>query len=147
MPRKKRIVTDEERRRVEALAAVGMTARQICDVIGQASEPTLRKHFRRELDRGYATALAKVAGTAYKLAVSGECPSMTMFFLKCRGGWKESQVVEVNERREIIVSLIPVTSHPEHRPALRTNGGTEELEPLALPARFDDFLPLGGESE
>jgi len=48
------------------------------------------------MERGRAKALHNVAATAYQLAVSGECPAMTMFYLKTRGGWRETHAVDGN---------------------------------------------------
>jgi len=33
---------------------------------------------------------AKVVHSAYEQAVSGKCPTMTIFWLKCRRGWKDT---------------------------------------------------------
>lgn len=52
------------------------------------SLPTLHKHFRAELDNG-KTALDEIAvGQLFKNILAGKEAS-TMFYLKCRCGWKE----------------------------------------------------------
>jgi hypothetical protein len=61
---------------------------------------TLRKHFREELDTAYAKANARVVQTAFKQATSGKSPAMTMFWLKTRMGWKETEVREVEHSME-----------------------------------------------
>jgi hypothetical protein len=58
------------------------------------SDETLRKHYRDELDLGMTKANAKVVQTAFQQATSGKSPAMTMFWLKTRMGWKETQKVE-----------------------------------------------------
>ena len=57
--------------------------------VGLRSAKTLRKHFHDELDRGAAEANSQVRRTFYKMATSGECPAATIFWLKCRDGWRE----------------------------------------------------------
>jgi hypothetical protein len=88
------------------MAAYGMPEEQIASTIGpKGIDPkTLRKHFRRELLLGATKANSKVAETAYQMAISGKSPVMTIFWLKCRGGWKEKEhaglkVVAINEKR------------------------------------------------
>ena len=59
------------------------------------SVDTLQAHFPDELAEGRIEAGARVAQTAYQMAVSGDYPTMTIFFLKCRLGWKETTVHEM----------------------------------------------------
>jgi hypothetical protein len=89
MPRPKLNPTEEQRRKVKILSAYGTPHEKIAEAMGIRSPKTLRKHFRAELDLGAVEANAKVAGTLYQMATSGECPTATMFWLKCRAGWKE----------------------------------------------------------
>jgi hypothetical protein len=81
--------TAEDRRLVKSLAAYGVPQDQIASRIGIRSAKTLRKYFREELDRGIVDANASVAQTLYKMATSGNEPAATLFWLKCRAGWKE----------------------------------------------------------
>ena len=95
MPRPRFKATPEERKMVEALSGYGVREDEIAQTVREGIDPkTLRKHFRRELDHGAARANAAVAQTAYKMAVSGQHPAMTMFYLKCRAGWKEKSILE-----------------------------------------------------
>jgi hypothetical protein len=80
--------TDAIRDRVKMLAGYGLTAKQIGNVIG-CSGDTIERHCQDDLDEGRDTALATVSATAFQLAISGTCPAMTMFYLKCRGRWRE----------------------------------------------------------
>src|SRR5262249_52278404 len=52
MPRPKLVPSDEQRRLVKSLAAVGVPHQENARQIGICSPKTLRKHFREELDRG-----------------------------------------------------------------------------------------------
>lgn len=95
MPRPKLIPTDEQRRKVRSMAAVGMPHDEIALLLNIRSPKTLRKYFRPELDRGATEANAAVAGTLFQMAKSGQCPPATFFWLKCRAGWKERAAAEL----------------------------------------------------
>jgi hypothetical protein len=94
MPRPSITPTDEHRRLVKSLSAFGVPQEQIARRIGIRSAKTLRKHFREELDGGALEANTSVVQTLYKMATSGEHPTATLFWLKCRAGWKESRAME-----------------------------------------------------
>lgn len=73
----------------------GMTQGNIAKVLG-ISEKTLRAHYAEHLEWGAELALARVAQTAYNMAISGDYPAMTMFYLKTRGGWRETANLDIN---------------------------------------------------
>ena len=105
MPRPRFEPTAEHRKAVEIMAAYGMPEDQIASAIGPRgiSPKTLRKYFRRELLVGVTKANAKVAETAYQMAVSGKYPALTIFWLKCRARWREIEhaglkVVAINQK-------------------------------------------------
>ena len=79
--------TDEQRKKVKALVAVGIPQDEIARQIGVRSPKTLRKHFRDELDRGAMEANASVAGALYNKAVAGDVAAQK-FWLMCRAGWR-----------------------------------------------------------
>jgi len=102
MPRKKKnakkkkplgrpswIPTEEQQRQVEELAGLGLRDNDIALIIG-VSERTIKNKCRELLDSGRAKALEKVSRTAHQMAASGKWPVMTIFYLKVRGGWRES---------------------------------------------------------
>jgi hypothetical protein len=93
MARPKFEPTLEHRRSVEAMAAYGIDEVKIARIIG-VDPKTLRKHFRYELDIGATKANAAVGQTLYHMATSGRHPSASMFWMKCRAGWKETQVLQ-----------------------------------------------------
>jgi hypothetical protein len=78
------------------MAATGFTHVAIANCLGTngIDEKTMRKHFRRELDTAADKANAAVANKAYQMAIAGDPPAATFFFLKCRAGWKEKQGIE-----------------------------------------------------
>jgi hypothetical protein len=57
---------------------------------------TLRKHYRKELDKGHIKATAKVAESLFRKATGEGSQSVTaaIFWLKTRAGWKETVVQE-----------------------------------------------------
>jgi hypothetical protein len=75
--------TEEQRKQVKKLSALGFRHDDICRIIGLRSPKSLRKHFREELSRGMAEANAVVARKAYEMAISGHCLAMTIFWAKC----------------------------------------------------------------
>jgi len=88
--------TSEQRRTVETLAAYGTPEEELARSIGEhgIDPKTLRKYFRHELNVGATKANSAVAQTLYKMATSGTYPAATMFWLKCRAGWKETNVLQ-----------------------------------------------------
>jgi RNA polymerase-interacting CarD/CdnL/TRCF family regulator len=79
------------RRQVEAMAAYGVAEAAIARVL-TIDPKTLRKHYRDELDTGQIKATAKVAESLFRKATTDGAQSVTaaIFWLKTRGGWRES---------------------------------------------------------
>ena len=102
MPRPKLSPTDEQRRLVKQLAAVGTKHEDIAHMVKIRSPKTLRKHFREELDRGAAEANANVAGALYKNAMDGDTNAQK-FWLQTRAGWGRSSFERVSTPPPFIV--------------------------------------------
>lgn len=90
------VPTEKQRKLVETLVAIGTKTEDIPEFVldenGRCiSKQTLFKHFKTELKRGKAKAVATVAGALYKNAVEKHNVSAQIFFLKMRGGeeWRE----------------------------------------------------------
>ena len=49
---------------------------------------------RQCLLKGRALASSQVLKTAFSMATSGKCPAMTIFWLKCREGFKDTSYIE-----------------------------------------------------
>ncbi len=79
-----------DRRVVELLAAEGIPQSQICRVL-EIDEKTLRKHFRRELDRGAAKLEAALIGHLLRLTSGNDGVALRAikFALQSRFGWSE----------------------------------------------------------
>lgn len=84
---------------LESFGRAGLNNQQMASILGM-SKDTLERFFASDsvlhaaVEKGRSNSILKVASTAYQLAVSGDVPAMTMFYLKTRAGWKETQVVE-----------------------------------------------------
>ena len=85
--------------KVESLASRGLTREQIADALG-ISERTLytrqseSAEFADAIKRGYAKGVASVSNKLYESAMRGEAWAVC-FFLKTKGGFKETQKVEM----------------------------------------------------
>jgi predicted transcriptional regulator len=125
-PKSERIViNDELLAKVKTLAAFGLTDEQIAVLVG-VSEMTIRRRAAKQLKEGRLTASVKVIESAYKQAVSGKCPAMTMFWLKCRMRWRETdrendnddeKLAKVKEAvKDIVAALNQAKQPPEAKP-------------------------------
>ena len=74
------------------MTAYGIDQDQIAGVVG-ISRPTLRKHFRRELDVAAPEANARIAEALYRKALAGDVIAM-IFWLKVRAKWSERIIVQ-----------------------------------------------------
>ncbi|MER9567111.1 hypothetical protein [Mesorhizobium sp. M0571] len=82
--------TETSRRFVEALAGIAVSQAEIATALA-ITLPTLRKHYRRELDRGAATVEARLVGHLWRIAGGNDGTALraVMFALRCRFGWSE----------------------------------------------------------
>ncbi len=85
--------TDENRRLVKMLAAVGARVDDIGTKLG-ISHDTVLKYYRQELEEGRIDANAQVAQTLFQQAKSGNIAAM-IFWMKTRAGWKEKTTHEL----------------------------------------------------
>ena len=85
--------TDEDAKNVEALTIAGVTQKLIAEIL-KISEPTLRKHYRTELDTSKAKANAVISQSLFKLAREGNVTAQ-IFWLKTQAGWKEKNALEL----------------------------------------------------
>jgi AraC-like DNA-binding protein len=90
------VPTDAHRALVESASAFGITQAEIATQL-KISEPTLRKHFRDELDGGAFKANMKVGGNMYGLTQSADEQvrlRACQWWTSRRMGWKETSVNE-----------------------------------------------------
>jgi transposase len=90
-PRPPHRVTDENRRLVKALSAVGARQEDIAQKLG-CSVDTLARKYQAEYDEGRIDANAKVAQTLYQQAINGNTTAM-IFWLKTRARWTDSMTI------------------------------------------------------
>jgi hypothetical protein len=110
------------------LISLGMTQMQIGMGMG-ISMPTLRKHYRHELNTGEVDMLAAVSRNLHHIAVDREDPRSAvaaMFIMKTRAGWRETNRTELTGAGGGAVKLeaVPMTVNPrllslEERESLR----------------------------
>jgi len=87
------IKKDNDVKTVEALSIAGVTQKLIAQIL-KISEPTLRKHFREELDTSKARANAVISQALFKNAKDGNVAAQ-IFWLKTQAGWKERNYHEL----------------------------------------------------
>ena len=87
MPAAKK-VSDEDRARVQLMAAAGMTQPTIAARMGM-TDKTLREHFRSELDFGLAEINTLAVGQLVRQIKAGNMAAIC-FWLKCRAGFQET---------------------------------------------------------
>ena len=88
--------TDDERKLVEQMCAVGIPQESICLVVRDGiDDKTLRKHFRRELDTAKIKANAKIGGSLFNKAVNGDTTA-AIFWLKTQMKWTETSHTELS---------------------------------------------------
>jgi hypothetical protein len=80
------VPTATERRGVREWASLGYPQDVIGKLIG-VSESTLKRRCPEELHLGRLVADAKVAQVGFQMAVSGEHPKMTIWWMRTRMGW------------------------------------------------------------
>ena len=105
------MATEEQRRKVRALAGFGVRQEDICAILGLRSPKTLRKRFAKELELGVVEARAEVAQAAFKLATSGRDPASTMFWLTRRARWGERD--PDSDFREEVFDVVDWEPEPE----------------------------------
>lgn len=88
---------------IKTMAGLGLKVNQMAAILGM-SKATFERRMNdtpgasEALEKGRAQAAAHVTRTAYELATTGRHPVMTMFWLKCRQGWKEKSALEITGR-------------------------------------------------
>jgi AcrR family transcriptional regulator len=99
------------------MARYGIPEAEISRAVG-ISEPTLRKHFRGELDTGLTKANAQVGefifSTIIGLPIPGRPPvtderaraTLAVFWAKTRMGWKETAVHQHEGKLQVEVSTV-----------------------------------------
>ena len=95
--------TQESRKLVSELSALGIKNEDICALI-DTSIPTLLKHYEKEIRDGRIKANAKIAQTLYKKAIGGDTACL-IFWAKTRLGWREdpTTAIQINNQTPTVV--------------------------------------------
>ena len=97
--------TENERRLVEQMSAVGIPHESIAAVVRNGiDDKTLRKHFRKELDTAAVKANAKVAGSLYNRALAGS-DTAAIWWTKARMRWSAPQTLEGPDGEELSIKV------------------------------------------
>lgn len=99
MARKKLPLSPDEVKKIETMAGLGLTVAQMAALLNISKKTFERRMHDTEgandaLEKGRAAASLNVTQAAYKMAIGGKYPAMTMFWLKCRERWREVNVHE-----------------------------------------------------
>jgi hypothetical protein len=109
-------ITDQNKEIVCQLAGFGVPQADIARTL-KISVDTLARRYRSQLAEGVAQANLGVAKRLYAIAMSDSKEALTacIFWMKCRGGWRQSPEVEVNVgvTQQVGTSLTPVRSKSE----------------------------------
>lgn len=100
--------TEETRKLVEQMAAVGITRDQICSVV-ELSLKTLLKYFRKELETSATKANAKMGGALYANGIRGNVTAQ-IFWMKTRAGWREKDHEDSSKEQPpstIVLNVMP----------------------------------------
>ncbi|GLR26521.1 hypothetical protein [Limnobacter litoralis] len=97
------VPTEEQRFVTTVMLACGMPQEFICSQIintqtgNPISKKTFEKAFRNEIDNCKLIANARVAQSLFKKAIGTGPQSVTaaIFWLKCHGGWKPVEAIEL----------------------------------------------------
>jgi hypothetical protein len=92
--------TDEQRRTVRAMSGYGVPQDDIATLL-EIDPKTLRKHFRRELERGSIEATAKVGQSLFRMTTEGGSVAAAIFWMKARAGWREKHEMHVQAERSV----------------------------------------------
>ena len=96
------VPTDAHRALVESASAFGITQAEIATQL-KISEPTLRKHFRDELDGGAFKANMKVGGNMYGLTQSADGQ------VRLRAAWAGKRPASQNRPARTVARSKPKT--------------------------------------
>ena len=104
--------TPADRATVKNLAAVGVPHAEIARCVGShgISEPTLRKHFGRELQNSLNEVKALAMSGLVQALKKGEAWAVTLV-LKMRAGWHETSNHEISTPNPV-VQIVRIVSSP-----------------------------------
>jgi transcriptional regulator with XRE-family HTH domain len=87
---------------LKRLGEIGCTQEEIEHILG-ISFRTVRRNKKAfaEYKSGFSKGVANVRKTAYTMALSGESPALTIFFLKTKGKDRETNIIENKDTTDV----------------------------------------------
>ena len=107
-----KVIHPEDYPKVSELAGKGLNRKNIAAYFDMSLTSFERRlseseDLRMALEKGRAKTIETVANVAYDMAVSGNHPAMTMFWLKCRANWREKKLEDyIPEDSKVEVKFI-----------------------------------------
>jgi predicted DNA-binding protein (UPF0251 family) len=98
-------LTDEQIELVEDMAGRGMTVPQMSGMLG-ISKKTFERRVKEDelladaLEKGRSKALYAITGHLYNKCAKGDTGAIC-FFLKCRAGWREQDVISREDAQKV----------------------------------------------
>jgi len=120
-------------KKVERLAARGLTQEQICAALGICVDTMIRR--KREsselveaINRGQAAGIATVANALFEQATKGKNTAAAIFYLKNRAGWKDKLDIELDQTlpAPLVIEVPCIDVKSESVPTLSLNGAQNE---------------------
>lgn len=100
----KKLLDEKQMQELERMGKIGLPHEHIAAIFDMSRttfDQLLKKDdaVRLALSKGKANGTGKLLTTAFDMATRGDCPAMTIFYLKTRHGWKEpkDEVVVINK--------------------------------------------------
>jgi transposase len=103
------VASEKQLKEIESMAGIGLNYDQISTILGISPSTFDRRLAENDGDnplndavqRGRAKALSNVSQAAYNMAIKEKQPTMTQFWLRCKGGWKDTQFHEVDGKFDV----------------------------------------------
>jgi hypothetical protein len=109
--RHKKEISEDDYPKIEELSAKGVPVKSIAAHFGMGKSTFDRRVSESEelklvLEQGRSKSIEAVASVAYQMALSGNHPAMTMFWLKCRAQWRENASSEAVEDSRVNITFV-----------------------------------------
>lgn len=132
--------SQKEISQIEAMAGLGLTREDICNVLGVSSDTLLRRlnegneQLAAALKRGKAIAKVNVSQKLYNKAVEGN-PSMIKFYMTHQGGWGKKKEYQYDEYG------MPYLSYDDYRKVQNVVEYEKEYNAVRFmtPSEFEEY--------
>lgn len=97
-------------KQVEALAAQGLTRKQIAEALGISPATVYDRQrkdedFKAAIKRGKAKGIVKVSNALFQQAIKGNITAQ-IFYLKTQAGWKEKDRLDVKQQGSVQINFV-----------------------------------------